>query len=37
MRRARDFLIECPGVERHDYRRALRHKRANPAGRGTAP
>ena len=32
VRRARDFRIECLGVKRHDYRRALGHKRANPAG-----
>jgi hypothetical protein len=32
VRRARDFFIKCPGVEGYDYRRALRHKRANPAG-----
>ena len=32
VRRTRDFLIECPGVEGYDDRRAFRHKRANPAG-----
>ena len=32
MRRARDFCIERLGVKRHDYRRALGHKCAYPAG-----
>ena len=32
VRRTRNFLIECPGVEGYDDRRAFRHKRANPPG-----
>ena len=32
MRRARNFFIEYPGIERDDYRRVLSHKRAYPAG-----
>src|SRR4249920_2058702 len=31
MRCARDFRIERLGIKRHDYRRALGHKRSNAA------